>query len=178
METARAAGPGSADPDWELLARVAAGEGDAYQPLVERHQERLLRLCERYGVDVNWHCKPLGAEVDWNGSGMHTNFSIRLLREVGGKAYFLALMDAFEQYMEEHIEVYGPDNHVRLTGLHETCSYKQFKYGVSDRGASIRIPWQVAIDKKGYLEDRRPNANIDPYIVARLMVETICGAMK
>ena len=66
----------------------------------------------------------------------------------------------------------------RLTGAHETQRFDQFSYGVSDRGASIRIPWQVAVDKKGYLEDRRPNANIDPYIVARLMVDTVCGAMK
>ena len=43
-----------------------------------------------------------------------------------------------------------------------------FSYGVSDRGASIRIPWQVEVDKKGYLEDRRPNANADPYVIACL----------
>jgi hypothetical protein len=61
---------------------------------------------------------------------------------------------------------------------YETQRFDQFSYGVSDRGASIRIPWQVAVDKQGYLEDRRPNANIDPYVVARLMVETVCGAMK
>ena len=93
----------------------------------------LLRLCERYGVDVNWHCKPLGAEVDWNGSGMHTNFSTKYMREVGGKEYFEALMAAFDEYKDEHIEVYGPDNHLRLTGLHETQSIDTFNCGVADR---------------------------------------------
>ena len=47
---------------------------------------------------------------------------------------------------------------------------------MSDRGASVRIPWHVAQGKKGYLEDRRPNANCDPYTVARVLMETICGA--
>ena len=64
----------------------------------------------------------------------------------------------------------------RLTGLHETCSYKEYRYGVSDRGASVRIPWQVAKDHKGYIEDRRPNANVDPYVSTRLILETVCGA--
>jgi glutamine synthetase len=44
---------------------------------------------------------------------------------------------------------------------------------VSDRGASIRVPWQVALEQKGYLEDRRPNANCDPYVVTRLITETV-----
>jgi glutamine synthetase len=134
----------------------------------------LLRLCERYGVDVNWHCKPLGAEVDWNGSGMHANFSNRVMREVGGKEYFLALMDAFEQYMAEHIEVYGPDNHLRLTGLHETQSIDTFSWGVADRGASIRVPHSfVDNGYRGYLEDRRPNSQGDPYRIAGRIIETI-----
>ena len=80
----------------------------------------LLRLCERYGVDVNFHPKPLGVEHDWNGSGMHTNFSTKHMREVGGEEYFEALMAAFDEHKDEHIAVYGPDNHLRLTGLHET----------------------------------------------------------
>jgi len=76
----------------------------------------------------------------------------------------------------EHIENYGHGIEERLTGAHETARYDKFSYGTSDRGASIRIPWKVAIDKKGWLEDRRPNANMDPYQVAALMVETVCGA--
>ena len=127
----------------------------------------LLRLCERYGVDVNWHCKPLGVEVDWNGSGMHTNFSTKYMREVGGEEYFHALMAAFEEHMAEHIEVYGPDNHLRLTGLHETQSIDTFSWGVADRGASIRVPHSfINNDYKGYLEDRRPNSQGDPYRIA------------
>ena len=71
---------------------------------------------------------------------------------------------------------YGVGIEQRLTGAHETAHYTQFSWGVSDRGCSIRIPWKVAVDGKGWLEDRRPNANIDPYLVSSVMVETICGA--
>ena len=100
----------------------------------------MLRLCERYGVDVNFHPKPLGADVDWNGSGLHTNFSTKHMREVGGEEYFTALMSAFSDAREEHIACYGPENDLRLTGLHETAAIDEFTYGVADRGASVRIP--------------------------------------
>jgi len=134
----------------------------------------LMRLCERYGVDVNWHCKPLGSEVDWNGSGMHTNFSTKYMREVGGKEYFEALMAAFDKYKNEHIAVYGPDNHMRLTGLHETQSIDKFNYGLANRGASIRVPHSfVNNGYKGYLEDRRPNSQGDPYKIASRILRTI-----
>ena len=134
----------------------------------------LLRLCERYGVDVNFHPKPLGMEHDWNGSGMHTNFSTKHLREVGGEEYFEALMAAFDEYKGEHIAVYGPDNHMRLTGLHETQAIDKFNYGVANRGASIRIPHNfVNSGHKGYLEDRRPNSLGDPYRIAERILQTI-----
>jgi glutamine synthetase len=134
----------------------------------------LLRVCERYGVDVNFHPKPLGAELDWNGSGMHTNFSTKHMREVGGEEYFDALMAAFAEAQEEHIAVYGAENHLRLTGLHETQAIDTFSYGVADRGASIRVPHSfVANGYRGYLEDRRPNSQADPYQVTGRLVETI-----
>ena len=64
---------------------------------------------------------------------------------------------------------------MRLTGRHETCRYDEFKYGIGDRTASIRIPAHVGTDGKGYLEDRRPCANADPYEVSRVLLETILG---
>jgi glutamine synthetase len=75
------------------------------------------------------------------------------------------------------VAAYGADIEHRLTGAHETAPWHEFSYGVSDRGASIRIPWQVEIDKKGYIEDRRPNANMDPYVVTRLITDTVCSAL-
>ncbi|ODA66288.1 glutamine synthetase [Methyloligella halotolerans] len=133
----------------------------------------LERLTEKYGIDIEYHCKPLG-DTDWNGSGMHANFSTAYLREVGGKAYFEALMAQFEKNLEDHIAVYGPDNHMRLTGKHETAPWNKFSYGVADRGASVRVPHSfVKNDYKGYLEDRRPNSQGDPYAIASQILKTI-----
>jgi len=76
--------------------------------------------------------------------------------------------------MAEHIAVYGPDNHLRLTGLHETQSIDTFSWGVADRGASIRVPHSfVNNDYKGYLEDRRPSSQGDPYRIAGRIIESI-----
>jgi glutamine synthetase len=133
----------------------------------------LQRLCEKYGVDVEYHCKPLG-NTDWNGSGMHANFSTTYLRETGGKEYFEKLMAAFDNAKAEHIAVYGPDNHMRLTGLHETQAIDMFSYGIADRGASVRVPHSfVKSGYKGYLEDRRPNSQGDPYQIASRILKTV-----
>jgi glutamine synthetase len=132
----------------------------------------LMRLCEKYGIDIEFHCKPIRG--DWNGSGMHSNFSTKYMRAVGGKDYFEKLMAAFDKYRDEHIAVYGPDNELRLTGLHETQSIDKFSYGLADRGASIRIPHSfVNNGYKGYLEDRRPNSQGDPYAIASRILKTI-----
>ncbi len=132
----------------------------------------LYRLCEKYGLTVELHCKPIRG--DWNGSGMHCNFSYDKLRNEGGKEYFEKLMSAFEKYKDEHIAAYGPDNHLRLTGLHETQSIDKFNYGVANRGASIRIPHAfVNNGYKGYLEDRRPNSQANPYDVVGRIVKTV-----
>ena len=125
-----------------------------------------------YDVEVVWHCKPI--KGDWNGSGMHCNFSTEYMRSKGGKAYFEELMAAFDKYKNEHIAVYGPDNHLRLTGLHETQSIDKFNYGIANRGASIRVPHSfVNAGYKGYLEDRRPNSAGDPYKIASRILQTV-----
>jgi glutamine synthetase len=135
----------------------------------------MLRLTEKYGVDIEFHCKPLG-DTDWNGSGMHANFSTTYMREVGGKEYFDKLMEAFKNNRADHIAVYGPDNHMRLTGKHETASIDTFTHGVADRGASIRVPHSFANNGyKGYLEDRRPNSQGDPYQIASQILKTIAS---
>ena len=157
---------------WEFQIFGKGSKSCADQMWMARYL--LQRLCENYQVDIEYHCKPLGMELDWNGSGMHANFSTEYLRNTGGKEYFEALMKAFSDNCAEHIAVYGPDNHMRLTGLHETQAIDKFSYGIADRGASVRVPHSfVNSGYKGYLEDRRPNSQGDPYQIASRILKTI-----
>ena len=136
----------------------------------------LERIGERYGLAVEYHPKPLG-DTDWNGSGMHANFSNTTLRTCGSKETYEKICEAFRGVVKEHIDVYGADNDKRLTGAHETQSINEFSYGVSDRGASIRIPI-MTVEKgwKGWLEDRRPASNGDPYKIAGRIIKTVKSA--
>ena len=108
---------------------------------------------------------------------MHTNVSTKAMRE--GYEPIIAACEALGKAgkPEEHLAGYGAGIEFRLTGEHETERYDQYSYGVSDRGASVRIPWQVAREGKGYIEDRRPNANADPYHCTTLLTRTICEAL-
>jgi len=134
----------------------------------------LHRLGEEHGITVSLSPKPVETG-DWNGAGAHTNFSTKKMRSEGGLRVIEEACKKLGKKHKEHIKVYGADNEKRLTGRHETCSINEFRWGVSDRGASIRIPVFTANAKKGYLEDRRPAANMDPYKVTARILETVCG---
>ncbi|MAE84998.1 MAG: glutamine synthetase [Flammeovirgaceae bacterium] len=155
--------------EFQIMAKGAASAGD--QIWVARYM--LERLTEKYGLSINYHPKPLG-QLDWNGSGMHANFSNSAMRSAASEEFFKKVCEAFRPVVKEHIAVYGAYNDQRLTGRHETAAITDFSYGVSDRGASIRIPLFTKNNGwSGYLEDRRPASNADPYKVAARIIKTV-----
>lgn len=156
---------------WEFQIGPAVGieEGD----MLWMARYILQRIAELKGLDVNYDPKPV--KGDWNGSGCHSNFSTKPMREEGG--YEKAIIPALEKLSlkhKEHIDAYGTGNEERLTGKHETASIDLFKWGVADRGASCRVGSDVMEKGYGYFEDRRPAGNCDPYIVTKMLVQTCC----
>jgi len=132
----------------------------------------MVRVAEELGVVVSFDPKPIPG--DWNGAGAHVNYCNAGFRNEGSYPTIIEAIKKLESKHAEHIAAYGEGNARRLTGLHETAPIDKFSYGVADRGASIRIPRKTEAKGKGYIEDRRPASNCDPYVVTAKIFETTC----
>jgi glutamine synthetase len=136
----------------------------------------LQRLSEKYNYSVSFHPKPFQGA---NGSGGHTNFSTKQMRnQINGLSYIKKACELLRPSHLDHMKVYGIDNDMRMTGDCETSSYNNFSWGEGNRGSSIRIPLPVVENGYGYLEDRRPGANLDPYLVTEILIRNVCEGFE
>lgn len=136
----------------------------------------LNRVAEQHNANIKLDSKPIAG--DWNGNGNHLNFSTAQMREDCPQELIKRIGKELEECHDEHIKEYGLGNELRLTGQHETCNINEFKIGVSDRTASIRIPINTFKNKKGHMEDRRPSGTVDPYRACNILMKSVCEAEK
>jgi glutamine synthetase len=155
---------------WEFQIGPSEGINAADDLIIARYL--LERIAERFDVAICYTPKPFR---DTNGSGCHINFSTVGTRANNGIEVIHEYIRKLEQNHSDHIAVYGNENDKRLTGLNETSSIDEFTWGVGTRNTSIRIPNIVKNAGCGYFEDRRPAANIDPYLATSKLFETCCS---
>lgn len=153
---------------WEFQIGPCEGISAADHLIVARYL--LEKICEKHDAYVDYSPKP---NPEINGSGCHINFSTDSTRQENGIEKIYEYIGKLEKDHENTLTHYGKDNHLRLTGLHETSSMDKFTYGVGTRNTSIRIPNQVVKDGCGHFEDRRPAANIDPYDATSALFKAI-----
>jgi glutamine synthetase len=158
-----------ASGQWEFQIGPSDSVSAADELIIARYL--LQRIAEKHGATIDYSPKISDSA---NGSGCHINFSTEKMRNEDGFKEILHCMNKLELKHAEHIAVYGANNHKRLTGLHETSSMDKFTWGIGTRNTSVRIPNVTRNNGCGYFEDRRPAANIDPYLATSIIAKTCC----
>ncbi|KAJ0180748.1 hypothetical protein K1T71_004152 [Dendrolimus kikuchii] len=159
---------------WEWQIGVSNGIKGADDLWISRYI--MSRVAEDYGVDITYHPKPFGHLHP--GVGMHHNFSTNKMRTEGGYKFIEECMKKLETNHMKHMKVYGNDemtNKMRLSGKFETSPFDKFSWGIANRKTSVRLQRGIKEKDKGYIEDRRPAGDCDPYLVCGLLMETCLG---
>lgn len=158
--------PEGAPAQWKINL-CAEGIAAADQLVMMRYI--LNRTAEMHGYWINYSPKPM---LHWRGSGCHVNFSTNDMRDDGGYSVIEAAIVKLEKAHQKHIDNYGARNDLRLMNMGGASLFDTFTHGVGEGNVSVRIPNETFTKKRGYFEDRRPGANMDPYVVAALILET------
>ena len=160
---------------WEFQIGPSEGIQAADELLVARFL--LERIAEKYGNTISYEPKPFS---HINGSGCHANFSTFKMRtpcdDNAGIMEIYRVVNNLEKYHAEDIQHYGIGNENRLSGKYETSSYNTLTSGIGDRGASVRINNNTHNAGYGYFGDRRPAANMDPYLVTGILMKRTIDA--
>ncbi|RNF04701.1 putative glutamine synthetase, partial [Trypanosoma rangeli] len=98
-------------------------------------------------------------------------------RAENGLSVIYEYVERLKKTLSKDIIFYGAENDERLTGRHESSRPNEVTAGVGTRHTSIRIPNAVAAEQKGYMEDRRPAGDADPYLVSSRLFSS-CVALE
>ena len=149
---------------WEFQVGPVAGIAAADQMYAARYI--LQRVCEDFGVYCTLDPPIPG---DWNGAGMHTNFSTKNAAPRASPRSSRRSASSARRRRST-----SPRTAKATSAPHrqQTADINTFSYGVANRGCSIRIPRGTEAAGCDYLEDRRPSSNCDPYIVTSMIFNT------
>jgi glutamine synthetase len=156
--------------------------GDAWEACNDLVMLRflLVRTAEKYGLKIDFRPVVVRGQ-NINNSGCHVNFSTEKMRAEKGLDYIYAFLDYMSDIAEEYPcdrkfefeNLYGRGVCERLTGRLETSHWMDFTWDIGTRDTSVRIPISVNEAKCGYFEDRRPGANVNPYVISWHIFERV-----